>query len=338
MFLYRAIRTANVTSGNLPRRYTSHLAKNLKLHEIPELPYQEVAKLACQQFTAGRHHVPDPTLSPIVMLHGLFGSKQNFSSVAREITKQTNHQIFGLDLRNHGQSQHVSPYDYTTMARDVIAHFKEKAWDNVILVGHSMGAKVAMLVGLYEPTLVSKLVVIDNSPKSEKLSQNFVNDLVGMCQVEAQADELADKPPAIKSARIETILSSYEPDHRVRFFLLTNIKRPRLERGTVKKNDQGRGSTKHHVRELIFRVPVLNFLKDEVLVEVGNWPAIDTVFDKPVLVMAAKHSEFIQEKDYLLFDRYFPQVEIELFDCGHWIVSDEPEKFIKSTVQFIKRT
>lgn len=312
------------TRYRAPIRYVSHLAKSLRLDEVPELPNQHIVKLACLQFTAGRHHVPDPKLPPIVMLHGLFGSKQNFSSVAREITKKTDHQVFGVDLRNHGQSSHANPHDYTTMATDVIAHIREKAWNDVILVGHSMGAKVAMLVGLHEPSLVSKLVVIDNMPRAHTLSPNFHNDLVGMCQVEAQAHELAEKPPGIRATKIESILTNHEPDPRVRFFLLTNIKR------IDKKSDQ-----KHL---LIFRVPVLNFLKDDVLAKLGDWPQVEAKFDKPVLVMAAKHSEFVKKEHYSQFDEYFSQVEIQEFDCGHWIVSDEPEKFVKSTVEFITRT
>ncbi|KAK6458641.1 Alpha/Beta hydrolase protein [Scheffersomyces xylosifermentans] len=308
-----------VVSGGVSERY-KHLYKNLRLDSVPDLPVQETVPLVWQQYKPSKGFEIDNSLPPVLMLHGLFGSKQNYGSVGRKITQLTGHPIYGVDLRNHGQSPHSNPHNYYTLAKDVIRFIDERGWKEIVLVGHSMGAVTSMLVSLLKPGLISKLIVIDNSPVTKELSPNFTYDLVGMCQVEHQASEWNNKPPAFRAKKIDTILGLYEKDEKVRFFLKTNV---------IKSK-----ATEHP----IFRVPVLNFLKDGVLNNLGAWPA-DKVegrkFDKPVLVMGAKHSKFVLPEYLPEFKKYFSNLSYQEFDCGHWIVTDMPEEFVKSSINFI---
>ncbi|ODV78953.1 alpha/beta-hydrolase, partial [Suhomyces tanzawaensis NRRL Y-17324] len=254
-------------------------------------------------------HFQASTAPPVVMLHGLFGSMKNFGGVARNIAKLTGRPVHGLDLRNHGLSPHASPHNYLTLAHDVIHHITNHSWREVVLVGHSMGAKAAMVVSLLRPDLVGKLVVVDNSPVNQQLEGNFYLDLEGMCKVE----EAYRKDRELKMDQIDDILANYEPDPKVRFFLKTNLyQRP---------------------QDHLFKVPVLNFEQDHVLRDLGEWPAeaVDgKVFTKPTVVMAAKHSNFIRSTHRPAFEKYFPQVEFQEFDCGHWIVTDKPNEFVAS--------
>ncbi|MEM7564610.1 MAG: alpha/beta fold hydrolase [Pseudomonadota bacterium] len=108
------------------------------------------------------HYSSQGTGSPLVILHGLFGSGKNWQSLARKFS--ASYQVICVDLRNHGQSFHVDSMNYDLMACDVIDLLNELNIGPCCLMGHSMGGKVAMTVALKAPALLSKLVVVDIAP------------------------------------------------------------------------------------------------------------------------------------------------------------------------------
>jgi len=109
----------------------------------------------------------------ILILHGLFGSKRNWRSIARQLSEQS--QVFTLDLRNHGESGHHDDMTYQAMADDVFQFISEHSLKDVSIVGHSMGGKVAMQMALQHPEIIKRLVIIDIAPV--KYEHGF-NDLI----------------------------------------------------------------------------------------------------------------------------------------------------------------
>jgi esterase len=109
------------------------------------------------------------TNTPVLLLHGLLGSKRNFASLAKSLGNQleTKRRILAVDLRNHGDVLPQNWQDdmsYTSMAQDVVAFLERHELQQVILVGHSMGGKVAQTLALTRPELVQGLVVLDMAP------------------------------------------------------------------------------------------------------------------------------------------------------------------------------
>jgi esterase len=104
---------------------------------------------------------PDEGL-PVVLLHGLFGSLDNLGVLARPLAQR--HQTVQIDLRNHGLSPHSAETGYNAMAGDVMALLDELSWHECIIVGHSMGGKVAMTLTEKMPDRIAALVVIDIAP------------------------------------------------------------------------------------------------------------------------------------------------------------------------------
>src|SRR5471030_1592811 len=104
---------------------------------------------------------PDGGL-PVVLLHGLFGSLDNLWVLARPFAQR--HQTLQIDLRNHGLSPHSAEAGYNAMAGDVMALLDELSWHKCIIVGHSMGGKVAMTLTEKIPDRIAALVVIDIAP------------------------------------------------------------------------------------------------------------------------------------------------------------------------------
>ncbi|KAF9363383.1 hypothetical protein BGX34_004290 [Mortierella sp. NVP85] len=75
---------------------------------------------------------------PIVILHGLFGSKQNWKALSKAMASRLNTRVLAVDLRNHGESSHSEVHDYANMANDVTQFLKEQDLDKPIIIGHSM--------------------------------------------------------------------------------------------------------------------------------------------------------------------------------------------------------
>ena len=101
---------------------------------------------------------------PVILLHGLFGSSDNWQSIAVRLA-ETFH-VFVLDQRNHGQSPHSAEMGYPVMAADVDRFFAAHGLDSAFVIGHSMGGKTAMQLALHFPYRVEKLIVADMAPRA----------------------------------------------------------------------------------------------------------------------------------------------------------------------------
>jgi len=98
----------------------------------------------------------------IVILHGLYGSSDNWFSIARELKDRFT--VYLPDLRNHGQSPHHEIHTYESMSEDLFEMMSGEGIGKFILAGHSMGGKTAMKYSLRWPDSLNSLVVVDISP------------------------------------------------------------------------------------------------------------------------------------------------------------------------------
>ena len=109
---------------------------------------------------------------PLVLLHGLFGSADNWFGVAPKLAEKFH--VLIPDLRNHGHSPHHAEMDYPLMAADVERFFVTQKIANAHVIGHSMGGKVAMQFALGLPARVKKLVVVDMAPRAYRRSHDYI--------------------------------------------------------------------------------------------------------------------------------------------------------------------
>lgn len=85
---------------------------------------------------------------PLVILHGLLGSKNNWNSMSKAIHRTTGRKVISVDARNHGDSRHASQHTYVHMAHDVMKLLKKLELSKVSILGHSMGGRTAMVLSL----------------------------------------------------------------------------------------------------------------------------------------------------------------------------------------------
>ncbi|KAJ6008873.1 hypothetical protein N7522_003889 [Penicillium canescens] len=250
--------------------------------------------------------------NPILILHGLFGSKQNNRSIGKALARDLKCQIFALDLRNHGQSFHAPEHNYSVMAEDIQEFIQQQKLDKCVLIGHSMGAKAAMAVALRSPDRVSALIPVDNAPVNAALKSDFPRYVRGMQKVEAEK--------VSKQSDANKILEDYEESLPIRQFLLTNL---------VRSEDDN---------TLKFRVPLsvigrsLDNMADFPFKESDNLK-----YDGPTLFVRGTRSQYVSDDTVPAIKKFFPNAQIADVEAGHWLISENPEAFRQAVVKFLEK-
>jgi len=241
---------------------------------------------------------------PFVILHGFLGMGDNWKTLAKQFS-ESNYQVHLVDQRNHGRSFHSDDFDYELMADDLKAYCEEHNLNDIILLGHSMGGKTAMLFSTLYPELVKKLIVADISPRYYPVHHDTI--LEGLSSLDFS--EIKSRGEADKA------LSNYIKDQGIRMFLLKNLY-------WVEKGQLG----------LRINLPVL---KDNVA-EVGEALPIHATFEKDTMFLRGDRSEYIGEQDEAIIHRHFPNSEIvTISNAGHWLHAENPEDFYQAVINFL---
>ncbi|KAI0090360.1 Alpha/Beta hydrolase protein [Irpex rosettiformis] len=242
------------------------------------------------------------TDQPLVILHGLFGMKRNWASLAKAFARDLQRPVYALDLRNHGEAPHVRPMTYSAMAVDVLEFFRAHSLRNVSLLGHSMGGKVAMCVALdpdLQQDLLTHLIVADIAPSKGALSPEFQRYVEAMKKIEDS--KVSTRQEA------QQILTPYESDAMTRAFLLTNLL-PAVH--------------DHHHHALKFRVPI--DIIGEAIPEIGNFPCEpgEQAWEGPTIFIKGTRSKYINHHNIPIAEQFFPNMKLRTLDAGHWGMSD----------------
>jgi pimeloyl-ACP methyl ester carboxylesterase len=241
---------------------------------------------------------------PVVILHGLFGSKRNWASIARRLGSQR--RVLTVDLRNHGESPWLAVHEYAALAGDVAGLIEKVVGGPAAVIGHSMGGKAAMVLALTRPDLVDRLVAVDIPP--DRSSGTPVGYVRGM-----QAVSLGS---CTRRADVEAALAATIPDPAVRAFLATNvIVRPEGLAWAV-------------------NLDAIERQFDTIL----GFPDLSAAmpFRKPTLFLTGGRSDYVQPHHHAGIRRLFPAAEIAVIpEAGHWVHADAPEAFVDVVVRFL---
>ncbi|XP_063059049.1 sn-1-specific diacylglycerol lipase ABHD11 isoform X2 [Engraulis encrasicolus] len=249
--------------------------------------------------------------TPLVFLHGLFGSKSNFQSIAKSLVQRTDRKVLTIDARNHGKSTHSPVLTYEAMTNDLTQLLAQLRIGKCILIGHSMGGKVAMTTALTQPALVERLVVVDISPAPTAPLTNFPTYIQAMKDVKVPSNV----PRSTARRLAEDQLRDYVKERSVRQFLLTNL----IE-------EEGQYSWRINLEA------IANHLGD-----IKDFPKFNNSYEGPTLFLGGTNSAYISSEDYPEIQRLFPCADIQYIpDASHWIHADKPLDFISSLVAFLQ--
>jgi pimeloyl-ACP methyl ester carboxylesterase len=232
---------------------------------------------------------------PLLILHGLFGSSDNWQTHARTFAQT--HTVYLVDQRNHGHSPHDGEMNYDAMAHDLFELVADLGLRDVRLIGHSMGGKTIMRFAQQYGFLIERMVVADMGIKAYPPHHDEV--FKGLFAVNVE------QCPSRKDA--EARLADYVSDSGTMQFLLKNLywKEP---------------------GKLAWR-----FNLDVLYAERANLMAAlpDERIDTPSLFLAGGKSHYVPEADRASILRMVPHADFTTMpNSGHWLHADDPTGFI----------
>jgi esterase len=246
---------------------------------------------------------------PLILLHGLFGSSDNWLGVAPKLGEILDTRVFALDLRNHGHSPHSDEMDYALMAGDVAEFLDAHKMERANVLGHSLGGKVAMQLALTHPARVQKLIIVDMAPRaySPEHRPTF------------EALLALDLKPFHSRREIEDALAPGIPDLTLRRFLLKNL-----------------AHEPQDARAFKWRIPLSAIF--------ANYPKLCapiaplTPFPGPALFLHGGQSPYVSDADLPMIRQLFPQATIETIPAArHWVHADAPDDFVRHVSAFLGR-
>jgi len=257
---------------------------------------------------------------PIVIVHGLYGSSDNWIAIGRRLAE--NFEVFIIDQRNHGRSPHSESHNYHLMVGDLFEFLEKHNLEKAILIGHSMGGKTAMFFAHQYPEKVSGLVVLDIAPKSyvqivkeNKLEISHHDILKAMKSVDFSVINNRND--------VDLELEKSIKDRKVRQFLLKNVHR-----------------NKDNSFNWNLNIDALYKDLDEILngTDTDFYHSGDTITGFPVLFIRGANSKYILDEDLESIEAIFPYAELKTIDnAGHWLHAEQPVKLVSFIIDFLSK-
>ena len=256
---------------------------------------------------------------PIIILHGLYGSSDNWFTIARKL--ENNYTIYLPDARNHGRSPHNTVHTYEAMRDDLKEFIDSHKIKNPILIGHSMGGKTAMFFAAKFPEYLRALIVVDISPKAYMIKdQNVPGQYMTHRQI-IQAMQNVDLSKLSKRTDAEAQLSGKIPSVMVRQFLLKNL-----------------AKTKTNSYEWLLNLNALSDQLPEIMSGLDKKAVSPGALSLPVLFIRGGKSDYIPENEVPDITGFFPAAEIVTIpDSGHWVHAEKPGEFMEKLMLFLEK-
>lgn len=260
------------------------------------------------------HKIYGQTGPWLIIAHGLFGSGDNWASVAKQLS--VDFRVLVPDLRNHGASPHRPIHNYAAMADDLRELMLHLEIEKAHLIGHSMGGKAMMHLALSHPDNVDKLIVVDIAPRPYEPHQKLAGNPPDH---QAIIEILSQIPIHHYQTRqeIDNRLSFSIKDEPLRQFLLKNVRRATNNHFEWKINLDALNNNLHEIMD-----GFSNLTADPI--------AIQTLFIK------GEQSSYITDDDIFTASKLFPNAQLATInDAGHWVHADQPEILIKTIRSFL---
>jgi len=240
---------------------------------------------------------------PLIILHGLFGSLDNWVSHARNLSE--NYTVYLVDQRNHGKSPHQDEWNYSVMAEDLYDFLNQQGIYRSHLLGHSMGGKTVMQFATRYPEMVDKLIVADMTPK--KYNPHHTEILAAMSSLDL--DSILSRKEA------EQALIPKIDDQSIVQFLLKSL-----------------GRTEDKKFRWKFNFPIINKNYLNVLEAIE----FEEEIDSPSLFIYGGNSSYLEEADKKSIPEFFPNASFyKLEGAGHWVHAEKPAEFLATIKKYL---
>lgn len=246
---------------------------------------------------------------PIILLHGLFGSSDNWVSFSRKLSSDINKKIIIPDLRNHGQSPHHPNFRLEALVDDLKELISDLKLEKPIVVGHSLGGKILLKTLEENPTLFSKIIIVDMGLREYEPKYGHIEILELI-----QNNDLSEFKHRYE---VENYVSKSIIDKRIQSFILKNVHWKSRDILGWKINIQ---AISDHFSEIFFGIKIPNPIHTKTLFIKGS------------------HSDYINNEDVRLISQNFTNATmVEIDDSGHWVHVDNPDVFYQVVKEYIKK-
>lgn len=242
---------------------------------------------------------------PLIILHGVFGISDNWVTLGKRLAEKFS--VYIPDLRNHGQSPHSPTFNYMAMADDLLEFIEDHNLTNPMIIGHSMGGKVAMTFALEHPEMVNKLVVVDISPRKYPGRNVHFDMISAMMSVNFEAVSTREE--------VEQLLLQSIPDKRIRLFVMKNLYR----------------KTRHSL-DWRLNLPSISANMDYVFDGIES----SAKYTGPTLFIKGGNSDYIKDEDTALIHKNFPEASVQtIAGASHWVHADAPAELCRLFSMFL---
>lgn len=239
----------------------------------------------------------------VVILHGLFGSLDNWMTHAKFLATQ-DYEVYLVDQRNHGKSPNEEGHDYDLMASDLDIFLKEHKLSNPYLIGHSMGGKTVMQYAMTYKHNINRMVVVDIAPKYYAPHHQSIIDAFRSVDI----NNLTSRTEAQK------VMSQHIDNIGVLQFLLKNLER------------DGKA----------FRWKVNLDVVIANIERIGETYSFESPQELNTLFIRGEKSDYILNEDRALLKQHFPNSNlVTIKDAGHWVHAEQYDNFIKVLVGYL---
>ncbi|MCS4270380.1 MULTISPECIES: esterase [Raoultella] len=236
--------------------------------------------------------------SPVVLVHGLFGSLDNLGILARDLV--ADYDILQVDMRNHGLSPRDPQMTYAAMAQDLLDTLDDLQLEKATFIGHSMGGKAVMALSALAPERIDGLVAIDIAPVDYHVRRHD--------EIFAAINAVTAASAATRQQAAAVMREHLQEEGVIQFLLKSFV------------DGQWR-----------FNVPVL---WDQYSHIVG-WQSVPA-WPHPVLFIPGGNSPYVSDeyRDALLAQ--FPQARAHVIaGAGHWVHAEKPEAVLRAIRRYL---
>ena len=257
-------------------------------------------------FEKQNNYFSNDIFQTLFIFHGLYGRGKNWQTFSKKLSKEKKQIIVTVDLRNHGGNEFEEDISYILMMNDIVSLFNYFGIKKTNLLGHSMGGKLAMIISLFEPKYVNKVIIADIAPIDYDNDDNLIiNSLLDM-----SLDSIKSRGEA------DVVLSKYIDQKFLRSFLLQNLE---LVDG-----------------KYIWSINLKAIKKS--LNELRKFPTINNInrFDKEVLCIYGSKSSYVKEEYFKKFEKFFSNIYFhEIRDADHFLHIENPLEFYEASNKFL---
>ena len=255
--------------------------------------------------------------APALLLHGLASNMTRWTEFVGRTTLAQERDLIRVDLRGHGDSPTRGRIGLELWSGDLLALLDAQGARRAMLIGHSLGAQVALACAARAPARVAALVLIDPVFRPAlrgrwKWLARAAPLLVAAAAIVRGLNALGLRRRSVPALDLQAL------DERAR----ASLGSPEAEAEFIRRYSSTRADlrtfrTAHYLRELV-----------EMFRPLAGPESIAA----PTLVLLSSGATFADLAMMRRIAARFPRGEVRTIDCHHWPLTERPDE-VRSLIE-----